>query len=605
MMKADNTGPLLDPRGALRPEIWSAVNRALIAKMLSEFLYEGLLQAEIIEKQGDQVRFRLELPQGRAYLFDGQRRILGNYRVLPESLRRSEAGVAAPAEDALKFVLDAREAIGMKPFNTAYLLKELSNTLMADTHLATDRSPSSQQIAEMGYGQVEGEMTGHPAMVFNKGRLGFGYDDYLAYAPEQKQPSTMAWVAVSRKKAHYRAVPGLEHEVLMRQELGEQVLANFRAELTEKGHRAEDYLFLPVHRWQWTNKIIPEFAADIARGDIVPLKSQGPDHYLPQQSIRTFVNIHSPEKRYVKLPLSILNTAVYRGLPGDRTEAAPELTHWFQGVLAQDRFLTEECGLVLLGEVASLNYPHAYYEQVQDAPYHFHELLGAIWRQSLAPSLKEGERAFTMASLLYVDHQGQPFVAELIRRSGLETKVWLQRLFGAVLPPLLHFLYNYGLAFSPHGENAVLVVKDFAPVRLAMKDFIDDVNLSTEPIPEREKLPGKLPEVLIKVPGEKLRQHILTGLFVCHFRYLSDVLATHLGFSERAFWDLVRDQVEQHQRRFPELKERFSLFDLQAPSFEKICLNRFRLLDYGYGDDSDRPKAILIGHVDNPLSRSA
>ncbi|GAA3331862.1 hypothetical protein GCM10020331_090090 [Ectobacillus funiculus] len=30
-------------------------------------------------------------------------------------------------------------------------------------------------------------MTGHPWITYNKGRIGFGYDDYIKYAPEQKK----------------------------------------------------------------------------------------------------------------------------------------------------------------------------------------------------------------------------------------------------------------------------------------------------------------------------------------------------------------------------------------------------------------------------------
>ena len=50
--------------------------------------------------------------------------------------------------------------------------------------------------------------------------------------------------------------------------------------------------------------------------------------YLPQQSIRTLADADHPERHHLKLALSILNTSVYRGLPRDRTLAAPALSAW-------------------------------------------------------------------------------------------------------------------------------------------------------------------------------------------------------------------------------------------------------------------------------------
>lgn len=38
-----------------------------------------------------------------------------------------------------------------------------------------------------------------------------------------------------------------------------------------------------------------------------------------------------------------------------------------------------------------------------------------------------------------------------------------------------------------------------------------------------------------------------------------------------------------------------------APKFTKLCLNRNRLITYGYNDDSDRPHAAAYGKVNNAL----
>jgi siderophore synthetase component len=78
-------------------------------------------------------------------------------------------------------------------------------------------------------------------------------------------------------------------------------------------------------------------------------------------------------------------------------------------------------------------------------------------------------------------------------------------------------------------------------------------------------------------------------------------LDTYYQYDEERFWLLLRETIIGYQSRFPELKERFALFDLLKPSYTKLCLNRNRMIDYGYEDDDDRPHASEFGKVQNPL----
>jgi siderophore synthetase component len=267
-----------------------------------------------------------------------------------------------------------------------------------------------------------------------------------------------------------------------------------------------------------------------------------------------------------------------------------------------DPFLKDDCGVILLGEVASVAVEHPAYDGLEEVPYQYKELLGAIWREPVSRYLAPGERARTLASLLHVDPHGRAFTAELVARSGLTPEVWLRRLFAALLPPLLHFLYRYGTVFSPHGENAIVVFDDRdVPVRLAVKDFVDDVNVSAEQLPEHDRMPQDVREILLTEPPAFLTQFIHSGLFVGVFRYLAPLCEEQLGVTEEKFWFLLRSEILRHQARFPELKERYEMFDLLTPRIERLCLNRNRLHLDGYRDRSQRPHAAVHGTVPNPL----
>ncbi len=576
----------------LNQDRWRRAGRALLAKMIGEFSYEELLHPE--PAPGG---YRLPLPDGTEYRFAARRGAYGSWQVDPFSLRAD----GSPAEDPLIFLLAARRLLGLSGDTAGHLVRELTATLLADVRLAAG-ALTGAELAELGHTELEGHQSGHPWIVPNKGRLGFSASDAAAWAPEARTPQALPWLAVHDSLAQYRGVGELaDAEALYRDELDPQVLAGYRELLAGQGKDPGEYLLLPVHPWQWDETVVPLFAPWIADGRIVLLPADR-DERLPQQSIRSFFNTTTPRRRTVKLPLAILNTLVWRGLPTERTLAAPAVTRWIHGLRDGDAFLRDECRVVLLGEVASVTVEHPYYARLPEAPYQYKELLGAIWREPLGAQLDEGERARTLASLLQTGSDGRALVEELVERSGLGPRAWLTRLFAAMLPPLLHFLYRYGTVFSPHGENAIVVFDATdTPVRLAVKDFVDDVNISDQDLPELRALPAAVSSVLLREPPAFLCQFLHSGLFVGVYRYLAPLLEAGFGLPEAEFWALLRAEILRHQLRFPELGERFALFDLFTPTIDRLCLNRNRLLLDGYRDRPERPHAAVHGQVANPL----
>lgn len=585
---------------AFDAEVWQKAEKNLVAKILSEFMYEELISPQIHQKRKNEVDCYLDLGDVD-YHFEAKSYLLNDFRVLSESIGRREKNEKTDQQQvsAIQFLMDVNVVIGMSPITLGHLIKELNHTLLADAHIIMKKQNQQEDIIDMDYARLEGEMEGHPWITYNKGRIGFSYDDYLAYAPERKQTIKFNWIAVHKSKASFQS-EGSDFDRFIRNEIGHDELNGFQTKLKDKGLNVSDYFFMPVHEWQWKNVLIPLYGEDIANRFIVPLQ-EGADDYLPQQSIRTFVNDSDKQKHHVKLPMSILNTLVYRGLPSERTKVAPFITDYIQHIKKKDAFLRDECRVILPGEVASINYDHPYFSKVEGVPYQYLELLGCIWRESLHNYTEEGEKPITLAALLHVDGEGKPSVSKWIEASGMTVEQWMDRLFQVSLPPLLHYLYQYGMVFSPHGQNMVLILKDHIPTRVAIKDFVDDVNISDQPLPEIEQMNEDLKDVLLSEPPEGLCQFIFTGLFVCHFRYLSHLLDEYHDYSEYDFWRQVRNVILDYQKTFPHLQERFELFDLLKPTFTKLCLNRNRLLDYGYKDEGERPHASLYGKVRNPL----
>ncbi|WP_436371253.1 IucA/IucC family protein [Cytobacillus sp. BC1816] len=584
-----------ETEGILQKEVWENVNQNLLAKMLSEFMYEDMIHPEL---EGDV--YLLQTSTGRKYRFKGEKRLFDSFDVKADSIEACEKDTWHPAVNAIQFLSDIQESIGMSSETAGHLIRELNHTLIADANMKVHHRISADELTELDYAELEGKMTGHPWITYNKGRIGFGMDDYLNFSPEMQQETKLFWIAIHRERSQFQSITGLNYEKLIANELGAEMTRSFSDIIRKYGLDPADYYFMPVHEWQWKNVLIQNFPEDLANKKMIPLE-EGTDHYLPQQSIRTFVNVSEKRKHHVKLPMSILNTLVYRGLPSERTVIAPQVTEFIKGIYENDQFLKEDCEVVLPGEIASINVDHPYYHSLNGAPYQYNEMLGAIWRESIYGYLKEGEKPITLAALHHVDANGKPFVQSLIEKSGLSVNEWMKQFFNVIMPPLLHFLYQYGTVFSPHGQNTILILKDSQPVRLAVKDYVDDVNISDQPFPELLGLDENLKAVLRSEPPEGLTQFIFTGLFICHLRYLSNVLINHQLIEEKTFWSYLAEAIQDYQAKFPHLEERFKLFDFFKPELTKLCLNRNRMVDYGYGDGEDRPHASEFGKVHNAL----
>ncbi len=190
-------------------------------------------------------------------------------------------------------------------------------------------------------------------------------------------------------------------------------------------------------------------------------------------------------------------------------------------------------------------------------------MLSALWRESPLPLLKDGQQLATMASLLHVDSSGESVVSALIQRSGLAPIEWLRRYFEAYLVPLVHCLYEYELAFMPHGENVILILENGVPVRAIMKDIAEEIVVMGG---DRLELPEEVSRVKAEIPAEEMVLAIFTDVFDCIFRFLGAILVEDGTLREDEFWGGTAAAVlREYQQRHPELADQFAMHDLFAP----------------------------------------
>lgn len=586
---------LADAVAHLSPERWERANRLLVRKALAEFAHERLITPEPDGDGGYVVRSDDGLTR---YRFTATRRSLDHWQVDPESITRHRDGAELPLA-ALDFFIELKTSLGLSDEVLPVYLEEISSTLSGTCFKLTKPQIPSAELAKASFQEIETGMTeGHPCFVANNGRLGFGVHEYLSYAPEAASPIRLVWLAAHRSRAAFTAGVGIEYESFVREELGAGTVERFAATLTEQGLDPEDYLLIPVHPWQWWNKLSVTFAAEVAQRHLVCL-GEGDDEYLAQQSIRTFFNTTSPKKHYVKTALSVLNMGFMRGLSAAYMEATPAINDWLAQLVENDPVL-KSTGLSVIRERAAVGYRHLEYEAATDRYSPYRKMLAALWRESPVPSLQEGESLATMASLVHVDHTGASFAGALIERSGLSPVEWLRRYLRAYFTPLLHSFYAYDLVYMPHGENVILVLKDGVVQRAIYKDIAEEIAV----MDPQAVLPPVVERIRVEVPEDKKLLSIFTDVFDCFFRFLAADLADEGILDEDDFWRTVAESVREYQKSEPELADKFRQYDMFAPEFALSCLNRLQLRNNKQMVDLADPSGALqlVGSLKNPIA---
>jgi siderophore synthetase component len=577
----------------LTPEHWQRATRLLLAKAVGEFAHERLLAPALIEG-----RCVLAAASER-YLFTAERLALDHWAVDPDSLRRQGPGGEELPLDAAAFFIAFKDELGLSDEVLPVYLEEIAGTVNRGAYQLAVPQPSAEELVDADFQVIEAAMTGgHPCFVAGSGRLGFTAGDHRDFAPETGAGVRLLWLAAPRRHAMFTASAELEPDWLLRTQLRRGDRERFASVLAVRGLTFDDVHLIPVHPWQWRNKIATTFAAEVAEGRLVMLGESGDEHQA-QQSIRTFFNRSRPEADYVKTALSVLNMGFTRGLSTEYMEVTPAINDFIAGVVHGDPTLRRS-GVTVLRERAAVGYRHPAYSVSAPKGSPYRKMLAALWRESPVPRLGPGERAATMASLLHVDAAGRPFVSALIARSRLGAEQWLRRYLEAYLVPLVHCFYKYGLVFMPHGENVILVLRGGRVDRVFLKDIGEEVAVFDESMP----VPPEAERVKGAIADEVRTLAILTDVVDCFLRFLAAIMHTDGVLEEGDFWRVTAEAIKRYQAEHPELAEQFARYDLFAETFGLSCLNRLQLKNNRQMVNLEDQEESLIyaGRLDNPLA---
>ena len=581
----------------LAEDVWQKVNKRLVSKAISEFSHELLIQPEPLLEAKDYYLLNVQ-DQYIKYKFKATKYGLDHWDIDVNSLTKKKGGSETNIE-ALDFINEFRDQLNIPEDLLGIYLEEITSTLSSLAFKLKNEAFESKQLVAASFQQIEHAMTeGHPCFIANSGKIGFNKEEFLQYSPEADQKFSLVWLAGHRSRATFTALDHIAYLDFIKKELGEEDYSNFMTRLKNKGVNPSDYIFIPVHPWQWSTKISHIYAHDIAN-DLLIYLGRGKDQFSPQQSIRTLYNVSYPHKNYTKVALSILNMGFTRGLSPFYMKSTPHRTSWINTLLNNDIYL-KRLGFHMLGEIATVGYENTRYAALGKTN-SYNKMVSALWRESPDLYLDKKQNCFTMAGLLHKDSKGEAFIKYIIGASGLTTENWIKNYLNAYLKPILHCFYAYELVFMPHGENVILIMENHFPVGILMKDITEEVIVFNQDLSFNEHSK----RLYVQAEDHMKVLTIFTDVFDSFFRFLVPILHQSMGFKEDSFWKLVAESVKQYQMDHPQFNEKYSRYDIYKPTFERCCLNRLQLRKTTQMLNLTDPvqSLILQGELTNPLAK--
>ncbi|MBN3859916.1 IucA/IucC family siderophore biosynthesis protein [Neisseriaceae bacterium PsAf] len=575
---------------------WDKINRHLVKKILTEFRHERILSIELIDESENLYLF--SLPElSIEYQFKAIPYFLNHLEIDANSIVKKKQG-KVQAIDAKKLILEIRNQLEISDKLLPIYLDEIAATLSSRAYKEVTPRPSAKELLKADFQTIESSMDeGHPVFVANNGRIGFDSIDYLLFAPECAHLSQLIWIAVNKNRTVFSHHTSLNYETLIQKELSSELINKFQEKLDSLSVNSEDYYWMPVHEWQWREKITTRYAGEIASQDIIYL-GVGEDSYQPQQSIRTFFNHSHPEKYYVKMSLSILNMGFMRGLSPYYMSGTPEINEWLEELIGQDSLL-KEYDFRLLKEMAAIGFKDLLMEEAIKESIPQKKMLSALWRESPIHKISQQQSIKSMTSLLHIDKHGNSFLNELILASNLSTERWVEKFLQAYFLPLLHCFFKYDLLFMPHAENLILIFENNIPVGAFMKDIAEEIGIVNSDI----KIPESISRIKYQMTESTKLNYFFLDIFDSIFRFIIPILDRDLGFKEIEFWTLVGNLIETHQENHPEFKEKYQRYNLFIEFFELNALNRLQIRNnIQMLDLLDQESSYqFVGKLKNPL----
>ena len=584
---------LLSSQSTLRPQhpqYYAVAQQRVIQQLLEALLFEKAIEPDnpLYNPLSNQwMPTKVKLSSGWDLAFDARlSESYGRVRISSQGVyleRNGEQKTIDQIQDILDGIILKVQADQSRWFN---FCQELQRTLLNHSQSLTH----DREWLFAGGESIEScVLSGHTYHPTFKSRVGFSLSDNAEFGPEFGRPFSPVLVAVHHDICHGQHSQCLSTTDFLKALFSEDQQQLWQSVLQQEGVAEENYLPLLVHPWQWHKHL--EYACQewLVKKYLVVISSYD-GLYRAQQSIRTLTNVSHPEKCYVKLAMSLVNTSTSRVLAPHTVQNAAPMSDWLSSLVDSDEYFLETKKPIVLKEFAGYGVTLPGGEE-GDSP--LYGAMAMICRESLYKHLGvEKDRVWPVTALFAKDRQGQPVIKPWLLQHGIER--WVKALLQEVYLPVLHLLWGQGVALESHAQNMSVVLDDSFPVGVVLRDFHDGVRFCPDWIHPSQKSGyqalTEAPETHRRInPNSFVQTQDLTDLRdfmydALGFVNLSEVfwiLEESCYLPEKQCWLWFAEMILNYQKAHPQWQERFDAFDVFAPQvgIEKLACRRFQSAD--------------------------
>ncbi|CAM2927208.1 IucA/IucC family protein [Legionella worsleiensis] len=369
--------------------------------------------------------------------------------------------------------------------------------------------------------------TGHPYHPNFRMKKGFTPQEVIHYSPEFNTQVTIHWVAVHCSLA-FTSIAPLNYRLLFAHHFAQEYQCWAQA-LLSMHRNPDDYLPLPVHPWQWTNKIKELCSSFIASGQMMLI----PDvqETRPSMSFRTMMPL-SGNKPHLKLAVGVHTTSAMRTVSPASAYNSTTLSTWLSELLAQHQHFGGT--LYIARDLAGINLADS------SIPPHEKKHTALIVRENPLNHIKEQQRLVPLAALFArssVSHM--PLLVEIIQNSKVNPRAYWSEYCHCVLAGQLYLMLRYGVALEAHQQNTLVIMQNHRPVGLVIRD-LGGIKISNNELHRQITKPHLHPDSTITCSElDGLSQLFIHGNLLSNLTPWIHCLNAAYGFAIEQLWQQV------------------------------------------------------------------
>jgi siderophore synthetase component len=428
---------------------------------------------------------------------------------------------------------------------------------------------------------------GHPSHPNFRAKMGFSRREVLQCSPEFQAKVRLHWCALRRSCATTTTVE-LPYEIQIEKQFPHEYQA-WRNSLAFKHHNPDEFYPMPVHPWQWQNRLQTSLSNLVDKKDIILL----PHHQVtrPSLSFRTMIP-YGEKACHLKLATAIHTTSATRTVSPGAIHNGPALSAWINRLLTRHNHYQHR--LYLAKEMSGIHLNDTTCSPTEQ------KQLALILRENPIVSLQEGQSLIPLAALFAPSPiSKKPLLFDLINSSDLSPEEYFERYCDCVIYGQLHLMLRYGVALEAHQQNTLVVVKENQPQALVIRD-LGGISIGDHAVYQDAYRPVLHPESNLVVGDlSQLCQTFIHGNLQSNLAYWIRYISEYYPISAQTLWrkvfiTLIRAMNSMSSEIDAEILSRQRKNLLSNP-WQHKCLLSMRLIK-GH-------KSSLLVPVSNPLSQ--